>query len=140
MILRADEKSGVIELDDMPLAGVLQSLSVNGEIVIDSNNSEGNGAPQKTMRGYKDKVISMTLRIVPTEEKSVYSLLEELEQLFMDKEDKVPKVMTLFNPHTLVRRIDEVVFTGFSSSEDNSTDTITVTLNFEEFIKAKFRE
>ena len=165
MILRADEKNGIIELDGVPIAGVLQSLSVNGEIVIDSNNSASDGEPLKTMRGYKDKTISMSLKLLPvpkkaddmiqkTEEalsedelnelkteieKTPYQILEEIEQIFMNKEDKTPKVMTLFSPHILARRINEVVFTGLSSSEDNTTETITITLNFEEFISAKYQ-
>ena len=159
MTLRADEENGIVKLDGVPIAGVLQSLSVNGEILIDSNNN-ASGEVQKVMRGYKDKTISMTLKLLPipkdisdsalgfikdafakkvTIEKTSYDILEELEQIFMNKEDQTPKVMTLVNHHTLARRIDEVVFIGLSSSEDNDTDTITVTLSFEEFISAKYQ-
>ena len=160
MILRADEKNGIITLDDVPLPGVLQSLSVNGEIVIDSNNSASAGEPLKTMRGFKDKTVSMSLRLLPIPkdvsdsvksvtsgafakeiaiEKTPYQILEELEQVFRNKEDKTPKVMSITNFHTAARKINEVVFTSLSSSEDNATETITVTLNFEEFISFKYQ-
>lgn len=124
--------------DEIILPGVLQSLSVNGEILIDSNKSTGNGASQKIMRGYKDRIISLSLIILPTEEKTVYMILEELNKIFQNKEDNIPIVYTLFNYHTDARGIEKVLFTGLSSSEDNSTDTLTVTLTFEEFVEFSY--
>ncbi len=138
MILMADHSDGLVKLDGEELEGVLQSLSVNGEVIIDSNNSASNNQPQKVMRGYKDKSVSITLLIVEKEDKTVYEILEEIENIFQDKEDNIPKVFTLFNKHTVARGIDEVVFTGLSSAEDNSTDTLALTLKFEEFVSARY--
>ncbi len=138
MVLIADSDEGIVKLDGVALEGVFQSLSVNGEIIIDSNNSPSNDTPRKVMRGYKDKTVSLTLRILPTDEKTVYEILEEIENLFQDKEDNIPKVMVLYNYHTMARGIDEVLLTGMSSSEDNSTNTLDVTLKFEEFISANY--
>ena len=148
MILRSDDASGIITLDHekdvgvfangkKTLPGVLQSLSIGGEIIIDSTNSVSNGLSTKTLRGYKCKSVNMTLLLISTAEKTVYQLLEELEEIFMDKIDKTPLVITLSNPHTDSRGITKVLFTGFSSSEDNTTETITITLNFEEFLITK---
>lgn len=44
---------------------MFQSLSVNGEILIDSNNSAGNDLPCKVMLGFKDKMVSINLLILP---------------------------------------------------------------------------
>ncbi|MGL5956787.1 MAG: hypothetical protein ACRC0X_09380 [Brevinema sp.] len=160
MKLYTDNEDSLIVLtpinggEEILLPGVLQNLSVNGEILIDSNNSASSGAPQKVMRGYKDRTVNISLRLlevpksiendreknVQTEiEKYPYDILEELNQLFQNKEDGIPIVYTLFNDHTVARGINEVLFTGLSSYEDNSTNTITVTLTFEEFVSAKFR-
>ncbi len=138
MIISTDSSDGLVKLDGEELEGVLQSLSVNGEVIIDSNNSASNNQPQKVMRGYKDKSVSITLLIVEKEDKTVYEILEEIENIFQDKEDNIPKVFTLFNKHTVARGIDEVVFTGLSSAEDNSTDTLALTLKFEEFVSARY--
>lgn len=139
MILSADHENGIIKLDGVTLSGVLQSLTVNGEILIDSNNSAANNESRKVMRGYKDKTVSLSLKILPTEDKTVYDILEELENSFQDKVDNTPKVMTITNKHIIARGIDEVLFTGLTSSEDNSTETLNVSLNFEEFISAKYQ-
>lgn len=175
MQLYTDIEESLIKLtpinggEEIVLPGVLQSLSVNGEILIDSNNSAGNREPQKLMRGYKDRAINITLKLlsVPksindvntkklsskeeiqnaintakffhTEiEKYPYDILGELNQLFQNKEDGIPTVYRLFNRHTYARGIEQVLFTSFSSSEDNTTETLTVTLTFEEFIEARY--
>ncbi len=140
MVLYTDKNDGIVKLDGVALEGVLQSLSVNGEIVIDSNNTASTTQSRKIMRGYKDKTVALTLRVVPSDFKTVYEILEDIENLFQDKANDIPKVMMLSNPHTIARGIDEVLLTSVSSSEDNSTNTLNVTLNFEEFISAQYSQ
>lgn len=140
MELYADNDAGIIKLDDTTLKGILQSLSINGEIIVDSSNGAADNNTTKVMRGYKDKTVSISLKIIPTEDKTVYDILEELEEIFKNEEDQTPKVYTLLNKHTVARGIDRVLFTSLSSSEDNTQESISVSLNFEEFVAAKYTE
>ncbi|SFB88585.1 hypothetical protein SAMN02745150_01193 [Brevinema andersonii] len=138
MLLKADDSSGIIKLGDVMLPGVFQSLSVNGEILIDSSNSEGNQTPRKVMRGFQDKKVSLRLLLLPTENTTVYEALEELETLFHDANSGVPKVYTLINKHTMARNIGKVIFQSLSSSENNQGESMEILLNFEEFTPASY--
>lgn len=138
MILKADDANGIIKLGETELPGVFQSLSVNGEILIDSNNSAGNDTPRKVMRGFKDKTVSINLLLLPTDDKTVYEALEELERLFYDVNSGVPKVYALINSHTAARSIGKVIFQGLSSFETNRDNTLEVSLTFEEFKAAGY--
>jgi len=138
MVLRADTSNGIIKLGDKVLSGIFQSLSINGEILVDSNSSPTSNLPRKVMRGYKDKTISLSLLLLPTDNKTVYEHLEELELLFRDEKNNVPKVFNIVNPHTMARNIDKVIFTGLSSSENNENNMINVSITFEEFLSAHY--
>lgn len=138
MLLKADDVNGIIKLGETELPGVFQSLSVNGEILIDSNNSAGNDTPRKVMRGFKDKTVSINLLILPQEDKTVYEALEELERLFYDVNSGVPKVYALINSHTAARNIAKVIFQGLSSFETNRDNALEVSLTFEEFKAAGY--
>lgn len=138
MLLKADDVNGIIKLGETELPDVFQSLSVNGEILIDSNNSAGNDAPRKVMRGFKDKTVSINLLILPQEDKTVYEALEELERLFYGVNGGVPKVYNLINSHTAARNIGKVIFQSLSSFETNRDNTLEVSLTFEEFKAAGY--
>lgn len=138
MILQWDSYIGFVSLDDFRLPGAFQSLAVNGEVIIDSSNSAGNNKPRKVMRGYADKVISLSLVLVDDADYTVYDQLEELEHLFRRLNGGVPKIFTIANEHLIARGITQVIFKGLSSSESAGSSTIEVSLSFEEFIKAGY--
>jgi len=136
MILRADP-TGEIKLGDVVLPGVFQSLSVNGEIQVDSGG-DGSSKPRKVMRGYNDKKISLSLILVEKKESTVYQQLSAVEKIFRRENDRVPQIYTIVHDHIEARDIDQVLFQSLSSAEDNTTNTITLTLQFEEFIEANY--
>jgi len=138
MVIKADTENGIIKLGDTTLAGVFQSLSINGDIIVDSNSSPTSNLPRKVMRGYNDKTVSLSLLLLPTDNKSVYEHLEDLEILFRNEENHTPKVFNIVNPHTMARNIDTVIFTSLSSSESSENEMIEVSLSFEEFISAHY--
>ncbi len=135
MIIRADTDS--IRLDGVQLNGVIQSISVNGEIVVDTYQNNSEQYTNKLMRGYKDKTVVVVLKIVPTTLLTAYEQLEALEKIFQDTESDSPTVHMITNEHISNRGITHVIFTRLGSSEDNSDNTITATLTFEEFVSSK---
>ena len=136
MIIRADP-TGEIKLGDFILPGVFQSLSVNGEIQVDSGG-DGSSKPRKVMRGYNDKKISLSLILIEKEGSTVYQQLSAVEKVFRRENDNVPQIYTIVHDHIVARDIDQVLFQSLSSAEDNTTNTITLTLQFEEFIEANY--
>lgn len=139
MIIRADTTEGIIMLDGVPLHGVFTDISIGGEILLDSSNSGGNGVSRKVMKGYSDKDISLRLTLIPTDEKTVYDQLEDLERLFRDVNSGVPKIFTIVNPHVFARNIQKVLFKSLASNEDNSSERIDVSMTFVEFNAASYQ-
>ena len=112
MQIRNDSKESVITLknksmkDPVPLPGVLQNISIGGEILWDTAGTQGNNN-QKTTKGYKEKIVTITLlllgkkskttfhildKIIGDEPKTPYQVLGELEQLFRETEDSAKKI------------------------------------------------
>lgn len=131
MVLKAEES--IIQLNDVKLPGIFQELSINGEYVMDTAKSAGDNTSHKSINGSKDKSISLTLQLLPTLTLPIYQQIEILEKLFYEQANNNPNPIQIFNEHINARGIDSVLFTGFSSSENNSTNIVMVTLQFEEY-------
>ena len=87
--------------EDIILPGVLQSISIGGEILWDTSGSTGS-ENKKVAKGYKEKTIAINLlllgkkskttfhildKIIGDEPKTPYQVLNELEQLFKETEE-----------------------------------------------------
>ena len=73
------------------LPGVLQNISIGGEILWDTAGTQGVNN-QKTTKGYKEKIVTINLLIIKSVTKSSYQILAELEQLFRETEDSAKKI------------------------------------------------
>ncbi|NPV38295.1 MAG: hypothetical protein HPY78_03355 [Brevinematales bacterium] len=126
-------------LDNETLPGVIQSISVGGSIIYEKQDDDTK--KRKVSLGYDDKTISIELKLYPYtrtgEEIDVYSQLAILEKFFKKQENSIPKVFTFVHPHAKSRSISKVLFSRLESSEDISTNTISVSLEFIEFVPAE---
>ena len=88
------------------LPGVLQSISIGGEILWDSSGSSGNES-KKVAKGYKEKTVTINLlllgekpkklfhrldKTVEEPSKTPYQVLKELEGLFKETEEDSQKI------------------------------------------------
>ncbi len=140
-------KKGIVQIGDYVLPGVVESISVGGSILIDSAETDAvSGVSKKICRGFDDKTISISIRLFNDENivfgdgyKSAYDYLSELEEIFSKTEKDVPRVYKIISSHTEARKIKEVLFSRLESEESNEDDTISVMLEFTEFIPAKYK-
>ncbi|MGL5722140.1 MAG: hypothetical protein ACRCY4_07070, partial [Brevinema sp.] len=114
MILKTDDKNGKITLDGKELPGIFQHMSVNGEVLVDSNASVGNNTIRKVMRGFGDNKIVISLILLPKrgvgEDIDIYEQLGELHQLFRSVNEGVPKCFNIAHPHLTSRGITGMIF------------------------------
>ena len=93
-----------IALEDFPpisLPGVLQSISIGGEILWDTTGTQGSNN-QKTTIGYKEKIVTINLillgeksrttlhvldKVIGENPNTPYKVLEDLERLFKETEE-----------------------------------------------------
>ena len=104
------------------LPGVLQSISIGGEILWDNSGSTGN-ENKKVTKGYKEKTVTINLlllgekskttfhildKIIGDNPKTPYQVLKELEGLFKETEEDSEKIT----------ETSKVTITESSSSKD----------------------
>lgn len=141
MILYA-KKSGLY-LDNEEIPGIFQELSIDGEYVVDSGTNVGDGGNYMSITGTKNRSISITLQLLPTPKNETNFLTEiisineqiaSLEKIFNKQSIDTPTPIQIKHEHIQARGINWIMFTGFSSSENNLTNIVIVTLQFEEYI------
>ncbi len=167
MLLISDSEESNITLKndsmgkEIHLPGVLQSISIGGDILWDTSEFTGS-KNSKITKGYKEKTITINLlllgevsrttlhildkildEIIGESTNTPYQALEDLERLFKETEESskpsteeavsiMPSIYTIRNDHINKRGINEVCFVNLTSSEDNAKDYIKVTITFEE--------
>ena len=145
MILAVDSKEGIIQIGSPPekLPGILRSISVNGELVIDSASVDGASGKKKTIQGWSDASVSITLSLVDDYEvnadnsigkkkKSRFECLAEIVKAFKQVEDGTAVLYSFHHPMASAWGIKQLVFSKLSSDESAGRQVITARLDFEE--------
>lgn len=126
-------EDGIVTLDGVELKGLLQSSKVKTSVRFDEAKVDGASGSKKTPAGFEDSEISITMLLLTDEDSDCYEKLEELNNIFkgIDKNTN-PKIFTVTNRHLLARGVREVVFANLESSENSTSDEISVSLQFTE--------
>lgn len=128
MLLKID--GNTLLLDGTEISGVFQHINISDSIQVNIDSSIGDGLTHHNFKRGDNKTISMSLKILPKKEETVYQQIKSVEKIFMAQLD-TNKFMKISNEHINARGIDYVVFSKFDSSENNSTDIVEITLQFE---------
>lgn len=124
---------GELRLGNTLVPGVFSRLSIDGKVRFDEAEQDGLSGKVKVPMGWEDAAISVTMQLLTDEQSTCYDKLSELSRLYKGHESGGnPTVYRTANPHLAARNIDEVVFDSMNSSEDNMSDSITVSLRFVE--------
>ncbi|MEA4893546.1 MAG: transcriptional regulator [Peptococcaceae bacterium] len=125
-----EENSG-IKLDGQLLPGVLKSIEVEGEALIDAATVEGSKKKPKQSIGYDDKKVYVELILADGPgAKTAKDKLETLEKLYCATGQAKPKAMTIVNEHTARRGISKILWKSLVTKESNKDDLITASLEF----------
>lgn len=121
---------GNIMLNNMKLPGVFESLDIDDGINVDQEDN----TKSKQYNGYKGATVTIKMRLLTDDTSTCYDKAKQLHGLF--KSGSSPKVYSLVNRHTAARGITQVVFTQFRTAEDNTSDTMTADITFDEHAPA----
>lgn len=127
------DASGAVKVGDTLLPGDFQSLSVDGEVIIDDVEIEGKAKKAKQINGYEDSTVTLTLKLRNDESSTPYDKLQQIQNVFKKSGQNTPTVYDIYNRHLKVRGITKVIFSKLTSSENNENDTMDVSCEFEEY-------
>ncbi|KAF1073426.1 hypothetical protein [Halodesulfovibrio sp. MK-HDV] len=124
---------GELKLGDTLVLGVLSRLSVDGKVRFDEAEQDGLSGKVKVPMGWDDAAVSVTMELLTDAESTCYDKLTSLSRLYKGHDSGGnPMVYRTTNAHLAARNIDEIVFDGLNSSENNQSDSIIVSLRFVE--------
>ena len=124
---------GVVTLDGETVPGILVSVSIRGSVRFDEAEQDGSSGKVKTPMGWEDSDVSLALDLLTEEDSLCYDKLQQINALFQGQDSGGnPKVYALNNRHAQARAVDQVVFAGLQSMENDRNDIIRVSLNFVE--------
>jgi hypothetical protein len=124
------------------LPGILDSISVSDELLVDSADTEGKSGSVKIISGWADcdLAINLTLIDIPlkdgievTPDVTRFDCLKEIAGIFKQMKNGAPRVYTIQHPHIAAWGAREFVFNSLKSSESRGRRIITCSLEFDEF-------
>jgi hypothetical protein len=126
------------------LPGFLESIEVSDSLLEDSVELEAKGGSIKVIHGWKDCDVAITLTLIDiplidmanyrvTPDKSRYDCLAEIAGWFKNMKDGKPCIYTIHHPHVAAWGAREFIFNNLKSSQSRKQQTITCTLEFDEY-------
>lgn len=132
---------GEVRLGNDILPGILVSQSVSDAVRFDEAEQDGLSGKVKVPMGWEDAEFSLTLDLLTDADSDCYDKLTELNAIFRGIDNGAnPRVYTVTNRHARARGIDQVVFSGLDSAEDDKNDVIRATLTFVEHLPPIMRQ
>lgn len=127
-------EDGVVKIDGRELPGHLLDLSVDCRVKFDEQDVDGQSGKKRTPLGWEDAEVGLALSLT-TEDPGTdcYEKLAVINGIFRSHDQSAnPKVFSVVNRHLTARGVNELIFSGLSSSETEEDDTIVASLTFVE--------
>lgn len=126
-------EDGEVRLGGGIVPGVLVSKAVSAAVRFDQAEHDGLSGKAKVPLGWEDADITLVVDLLSDDTGDCYDKLAEINRTFKGADNGAnPKVYTVTNRHARARGIDQVVFSGLDSEEDDQSDVIRATLKFVE--------
>lgn len=119
-----------IRLDEIRLVGVVDSIAIDGKIIIESSKAEGASKREKIVSGYDDLSISVNLLLIPDTD-SIAAQIEFLQTLFEHSQQGIPIEHRIEQEYINAVGIQDVYWTALSFSYAKDA-TVSVDLTFVE--------
>jgi hypothetical protein len=143
----AARKAGLISIGVVgeavhTLPGFLVSMDVSSALLEDSIEQEGRSGSIKVVHGWKDCDVSINLVLLDipvidqgkvTPHVSRYDCLAQIAGTFKRMKDGKPQIYTIHHPHLEAWGAREFIFAGLKSNESQGKQTITCSLDFDEY-------
>lgn len=132
---------GELRLGGDLLPGILTGRTVRGMVRFDEAETDGLSGTTKTPLGWEDADIMVMLDLLSDDQSDCYTKLTSINAVFKGTDNgSNPKVFTVTDRHLRARGVDQVVFKGLDSTEDDQEDTISVVLSFVEHVPVVVRQ
>lgn len=132
---------GEVRLGNALVPGILVSQTIRGAVRFDAAEADGLSGTVKTPLGWNDADVVLTLDLICDEQSDCYDKLTAINQVFNGADNGAnPKIYTVTSRHFRARGIDQLVFSGLDSAEDDQSDVIQATLSFVEHVPAIVRQ
>lgn len=124
---------GQVTLGGQLIPGELLSMEIGDEVRFDTAKVDNLSGTKKIPLGWEDAFIVLNIELLTDERSTCYEKLSKLNGIFRGLDNQAnPKVYDIVNAHALARGINQVVFKGLKSSENNEDDVIKADLGFDE--------
>ncbi len=120
----------VVKVGGVVLPGVFKGLEITGDAIVDEEKVEGQSKSKKQIRGYEDPKVTLEMTLEDTPTKTRFDQLAVIDSIFRTPGGGWPMVFPIVSKQTSIRGIQYVVFKTFTSKEANTSDRLTVTMNF----------
>lgn len=130
---------GQVKVGDTLLPGIFESLEITGRVKTDQVEIRGKETKVTQAVGYDTASVRLTVNLLPAGEGGeCSSQVRAIQYAFRESKDQEkPGVYRLINRHVQARGIDEVIFSGLKTFEDNRSDKVLVICEFTEHVPIK---
>ena len=127
-------EDGVVKIDGQELPGLLIDLSVDCRVRFDEQDVDAQSGKKRTPMGWEDAEVGLALCLTTEADgDDCYDKLTAINSIFRSHDAQAnPKIFNVDNRHLLARGVNELIFSGLSSTETEDDDTIVASLSFVE--------
>ena len=124
------------------LPGILDSIKIGGELLVDSADTEGKSGSVKIISGWADADVAINLLLIDipritneavTPHVTRFDCLREIAGIFKQMKDGKPRVYKILHPHVAAWGVREFIFNKLESNESRGKRVISCSLEFDEF-------
>jgi hypothetical protein len=137
-ILSLDSETGVVELGSpaVKLPGILDSISVNGELLFENAQVQGRSGSVPIVQGWQDAKVDITLLLIDDlgAGKTRFDFLKEITGAFKKADDAgKPVLYEARHPALAAWNMSRLLFSGLKTSETRGKRKISAALSFVEY-------
>lgn len=119
-----------IKVSGVILPGLIKSIEVKDDALIEEQSVEGSSIKAKQAEGYEDAKVMIELILEDGPDATKKEKLEKIQNLFKKAGQEKPVVHEIINEHTAARRVKKVIFKSLNSKEESKKEQLTVSLEF----------
>lgn len=119
-----------IKVSGVTLPGIIKSLEIKDDALIEEQTVEGSTQKPKQVTGYDDAKVTIELILDDSPGISKEQKLAKIQNLFKKSGQDKPIVHQIINEHTAARKISKVIFKSLGSKEENKSTQLAVSLEF----------
>jgi len=138
MILAVDCDEGILKIGSPPeiLPGIVESIKINGSLLIKDAEVQGRSGKVKIVQGWDDAdlLISISLIDDPRAGKTRWDFLKKITGAFKKiANNGKPEIYTLSHPMITAWGTRRLLFTSLETKESRTKRVITAALEFKEY-------